>query len=140
MIAFQRVVTDATGSYVWDSSRGKLLSISRKSISSGRYSHYVSNEYLRFDDGIPGSSSGKVVKQNATITSLSGMTSVSSPWTIKIFKYGSLIPIFTQAVSTQSFIFNGLNIDVNAGDVLQLFANGINIRMPIVELELAWRL
>lgn len=140
MIALQRVVIDATGSYVWDPARNKMLSISRKTISAGRYSQSVSNEFLRFDDGIPGSSSGKLVKQNATIVSLSGMTGASGPWTLKVFKYGSNIPILTQAISNQAFIFNSLNIDVSAGDVLQLFANGTNIKMPLVELELAWRL
>jgi len=140
MIALQRIVTDPTGSYTWDSSRNKLLSISRKVISAGRYSKAVSNEFLRFDDGIPGSSSGKILKLNGTIVSLSGMTSISGPWTLKVFKYGSNIPILTQAISNQAFTFNSLNIDVNAGDVLQLFANGNNIQMPLVEIEIAWRL
>jgi hypothetical protein len=140
MIALQRFITDATGTYTHDPFRNKLLCISRKTISAGRYSKTVANEFLRFDDGIPGSSSGKLIKQNATITSISGMTSASGPWTLKIFKYGSNIPILTQAISNQAFIFNSLNIDVNSGDVLQIFANGNNIKMPLVEVELAWRL
>lgn len=139
MIAGPRVVVLSNGTFVWDSTRSKMLSISRYTFSSGRYSRSVRNEYLRFDDGIPGSVSGKMVRYNATIVSIGGMTETSGSWRLKVFKYGSNTPIINLLISNQAFIFNNLNVDVNAGDVLQFFAEGSNIKMPLVELELAWR-
>jgi hypothetical protein len=140
MIALPRIVTDSSGTYMLDPIRNKMLSIARYQFFAGRYSQNVTLEYLRFDDGIPGTSSGRVIRNNATIVSLGGMTSDVSSWYLKIFKYGSNSPILSQQIGTKSFTFNSLNIDVNAGDILQFFVDGTNIKMPLVELELAWRL
>ena len=139
MIARARIVVLPNGSFMWDSARDKLLSIARYTFSAGRYSKTVKNEYLRFDDGVPGTASGKIVKYDATIVGIGGMTQTSGSWRLKVFKYGSFTPIINLLITNQAFIYNNLNVDVNAGDVLQFYAEGNNIKMPLVELEFAWR-
>lgn len=136
-----RIVVSDGISYLFDQSRGKLLSISRLTLRAGSQSRVVSNQYLRVEDRQPTMSVGDVVPRNATLVGITANCETSHTWVLEIRKRGSLDPLVSLNVLTDNMAKStALNVDINADTVLQFFVNGINVPVPRGLLEIAWRL
>lgn len=125
--------------YLQDPSRGKLLSISRPVFTAGYYGLAQRHRYLRMDSVTMAGAQGLLMPRDATICAAWAKSRSAGAWSLEIRKNG--IPITLIAVSIVGSFGSDttLNIDVDAGDHIQFYMNGINVDHPIVGVELAWR-
>ena len=126
--------------YIYDESRGKILSIPRAYLSAGVKSRTVTNQFLKIAGDIPTMGVGNDILRNGTIVGLTANCEVSSTWILEIYKKGTSTPIATLSLSGQTKKEDTtIDVDVNKGDILQFKVNGTNIKLPTALLELAWR-
>ena len=126
---------------MYDSSRSKILSLTRVYLRAGTHRRTVSNEYLRLEDGQPSMGVGDGVARTATITGITVNTESPWSWTLKIMRKGSSTPLVTFPVASNYLASNmTLNVDVPLDSVILFKVDGSNIPFPRVLLELAWRL
>lgn len=133
-----RIVTLNGIQYMYDVTRGKLLSIPKLYLRAGTHRRTVTNEYLRLEDGQPSMTVGDGLIRPSTITSITANCETSVNWTIKIFSKGVLAPLLTFPL-TSSYGEQSLNIDVAEDGILLFKVEGTNVPFPRVLLELAWR-
>lgn len=139
--ACARIVMNAGMPYIYDQTRGKLLSMTRIYLRSGVHSRNVSNQSMRLEDGQPAFSVGDGLLRDATITGISLNCETTSSWIFEIYKQGTLSPIATlNMLSNTERHSTILNINVNAGDVLLFKLNGTSISFPRGLVEMAWRI
>lgn len=126
--------------YAYDGNRSKWLSVDRNLIGWGRSSGSTSNEYLRQFNGSPSNLNGWRIIRDATMTGITVQTGGIHSWTLEIRKNNVLSPItsFT-IVSSNGAHNNNLNIDLNEGDFLQAYLNGLAVSHPQALIEIAWR-
>ena len=136
-----RIISQNGIQYMYDSFRGKTLSIPKLYLRAGSHRRTVTNEYLRLEDGQPAMSVGDNLLRNATIVGVSVNCESSATWTLKVFKKGVTTPLLILPIVSNTKVENqGLNQDVDAGSVLLFKVEGSNIPFPRMLLELAWRL
>jgi len=136
-----RIITLNGVQYMYDVTRGKLLSITKVYLRAGTHRRTVTNEYLHLEDGQPAMSVGDGLIRNATIMGLTANCETSHNWTVKIFSKGNALPLVTLAITGASYKKDdGINVDAPAGSILLFKVEGNNIPFPRVLLELAWRL
>jgi hypothetical protein len=126
--------------YMFDTSRQKVLSITRAWLRAGVHSRNVSNQYLRVEDGQPMMSVGDVMPRPGTIVGINANTEVAATWTLEVYKRGASLPVYSLLISGQTQAEDTVNVDVNTGDVLQLKLNGNHVAFPRAALEIAWRI
>jgi len=121
-----------------DAGRGKTLSYTRPCIRSAAYGLTVTDQYLLMD-GVPSmSNQGFILPRKATITGL-WAKSRSGNWTFEVRKNGVALTVASLSVVGGSASDENVDIDLELGDVLQLYCNGTNVEYPVVVAELAWR-
>lgn len=125
-------------SYLTDPLRGKLLSLSRLNQSFNYYGPNQESRYLKIGD-VVSSANGLIMTRNATITALTAQSRSTNNWSLQIRKNDQTTPLHTLNVNAGTGIADTLDIDVNAGDFIQLFINGSSIDHPLAFIELAWR-
>lgn len=136
-----RIITLNGVQYMYDVTRGKLLSITKVYLRAGTHRRTVTNEYLHLEDGQPAMSVGDGLIRNATIMGLTANCETNHNWTVKIFSKGNALPLVTLAITGASYKKDdGINVDAPAGSILLFKVEGNNIPFPRVLLELAWRL
>jgi len=125
---------------VYDKSnaRNKWLSVGREyMIFTGRNNSNNTNEYARLGH-IPSNNTGNRLQVNKTLVGMSIQTKVAETWTAEVRKNGSATVIAsltaTTAIGASSV---ALNVDLVAGDEVQVFINGTHIDRPIIKLEFA---
>lgn len=126
--------------YIFDGTRNKWLSVDRTMIGWGRNSDNTTNEYLRQFNGALSSDNGWRMIRNGTITAISAQSNINQNWTLEIRK-NDVTTVITSITMTgvQGNHNNTINVDINEGDFIQAYCNGVSIDYPEVLIEIAWR-
>jgi len=104
-----------------------------------RNSRNVTDQYLRGIDGQRSNLSSYVAPFNATIYKITVATADTESWTAEVRKNGSATVETSATMSGESLKVVTVNKDVDEGDLLQLYCNGININRPTVTIYLKRR-
>lgn len=127
--------------YMYDQTRGKMLSIPKMYLRAGIHRRTVTDEYLRLEDGQPAMTVGDALIRDATLMGLTANCESSTSWTVKIFRKGVGAPLVTMPMVSSSYKKDSsINMDVPAGSILLFKVEGTNIPFPRIILELAWKL
>jgi len=136
----QAIVWDSGVPYIYDPLRNKKLSLTRTIISSALYGGSISDSYLRLDGVATMAEQGFLLPRKATITGLWAKSRIGAGWYIEVRKNGVPITVSSVQIIAGSGLDGTIDIDLNQGDWVQLFAQGSAIKHPIAACELAWRL
>jgi hypothetical protein len=136
----QAIIYDGGVPYTLDPIRNKFLSLARPVFIAGYQGLGVTNRYLE----VPGDvttmgQQGVLLPRAATITAITAKSRSSGGWLFEVRRNGVNLTVASQAVSVGVGSSPNLNVDLDAGDWLQFFANGTNIGFPVASVELAWR-
>jgi len=127
--------------YMYDQTRGKMLSIPKMYLRAGIHRRTVTDEYLRLEDGQPAMTVGDALIRDATLMGLTANCESNTNWTVKIFRKGVVSPLVTMSLVGASYKKDSsINMDVPAGSILLFKVEGTNIPFPRIILELAWKL
>lgn len=109
-------------------------------LTAGRNKKHTSS-YLRGPDGTPQNQAGFVIPFDYTIVGLGMATDGAFAWTVEVRKNNAVgvVASLTIAAPASKKFDGALSVDVDAGDELQLFADGIQIPKPTVTLTLRRR-
>lgn len=135
------VVHDDGGlSYTFDPLRQKYLSLTRVTMVAAAYGNSIDHRYLRLEGVATMGEQGFLIPRPATITGLWAKSRSKANWIIEVRKNGIPITLVSQPVTTSIGMDVSVDVDLEAGDWIQLYANGVAIEHPIACCELAWRL
>lgn len=127
--------------YIYDVTRGKIVSAARIYLRAGMKHHSVSNKLLRLEDGQPTGIVGDALPRPSVITSITANCKANATWNLKIYKKNSAVELVNLPIINNIFGYNtSLNEDLDVGDVLIFKAEGSDIPYPRALIELAWRL
>lgn len=136
-----RILTVDGIQYMYDQTRGKVLSIPKVYLRAGTHRRTVTNEFLHLEDGQPAMTVGDALIRNATIMGITANCESNATWTVKVFKKGVTLPLVTLGLTSESYKKDSsLNVDAAIGSILLFKVEGSNIPFPRVLLELAWRI
>lgn len=124
---------------VQDLTRGKTLSLARPIFQATLSGQNISDRYLKIGEVPTQSLQGMFIPRPATITGLWAKSRSTGNWTIEVRRNGTPISLVGITVSGGSGFDADMDLDLDAGDTLQVFANGSNISHIIAGVELAWR-
>ncbi len=114
-----------------DSLAGGVTGASDMFVSGGREGAAISNVYLRGPGGTPMNQSGYVIPFDAKIVGLSLASTASESWTLEVRKNNAATVIASLVVVAAERAYDDtLDVDISAGDELQLYCNGTNIGAP----------
>lgn len=130
--ASTRITVEEGISYAYDASREKTLSISRSFLRGSVNSSQCFNQTLRVEDGLTQSTSPFVSPRKATIVGLDTQSKTDLNLAI-------IINEVEHEFSCGKYSFKPINLDLNPGDKVKLFAKG-KVEYPMVSIEIAWRL
>lgn len=117
--------TDIGLLFVYDGTRSKYLSASRSNITGGRSTAIIgSTVYTRVGDATQSSTAGYKMIRNGTITGFSADNNniLTSPRSIQLLIND--VSALTRNIDTshKGFYFDQVNVDFNAGDIIQVSA------------------
>lgn len=136
-----RILVQDGVTYVYDNTRGKMLSVDHLILRAGRKWPNVTNQALRVEDGQPMITVGDTIKLPATIVGLNANCESNATWTLQVLERSSPTVLASLTLVGESKKYdNTINVDVSAGAVLILKVNGVNVPYPRAMVELAWRL
>ena len=127
--------------YIQDPLRGKWLSTSRCLQEFNYRGQNQKSRYLKIGE-VVGSGNGLLMMRKATITGLSTKSRSASNYSIEIRINDVVTPLYTLTASAGSGIADTLDVDVDAGDYVQLFMSvGAEdaVDHPLAFIEFAWR-
>jgi len=132
-------ITWADGvAYALDPLRDKLLSISTFVQSFGYYGLNQSSRYLKIES-VASSGNGLILNRDATIVGLSTKARSDGNYQIEIRKNDIMVPMFVLNANSGLSVNNTLDLDVDLGDMIQLYLNGTEVDHPLAFIEIAWR-
>jgi len=134
------LIQDGGVAYYNDVLRTKKLSTHRATVVGAYYGLNQSSRYLKIADVTSAGSQGFFIPRPATITGMWAKSRSTSSWTFEARKNGVATAISSISVSSSFGSAIALDVDLSAGDHLQLYLSGTGIDHPIVACELAWRL
>lgn len=123
---------------VYDKTRVKTLSVYREHAEfTGRDSATNTNEYARIGS-FSSMNAGRPMRKNMTLVGIAIRAAAAGTWTAQVRKNGSATVLTSLALSAAaSGSDDTLNIDLTAGDQVQVFISGTNINRPVIELIFA---
>lgn len=127
--------------YMYDSVRGKFLSIQRQTFVFGKRGR-SSDQYLNFySSDHPSNNSGLRMLRNATIVGLTGNLNASGTCDLRLRKNDNTANIATLNItSALGSIDSTVNIDIDVNEYLQAYVDATPfVRSPILVVEIAWR-
>lgn len=120
--------------YVFDGVRKKWLSTDSYSVKGGNNSTICSNAYAKTVDNLSTDISGCVLPYDATLVEITASSEYNQSWVAELHVSNSLIEgAILPVINKDRGIGRELNVDLHAGDKVQLFVNGENISMPRIE-------
>lgn len=122
-----------------DTVRGKALSLTRPVFTASAFGNGITDRYLKIGEVPTQALQGMVMPRNATITGLWAKSRSTANWTIEVRKNGVPLSLVSLAITAGQGADPNVDMDLLAGDVLQVFANGSNISHIIAGVEVAWR-
>ena len=127
--------------YTLDPIRDKFLSLARPMFTAGATGFGVTHRYLQTPGDVATAGlQGILLPRAATITAMTAKSRSGGGWLFEVRRNGANITLASQFVAAGVGLNANMDIDLNAGDWLQFYANGVNIGFPEVAVELAWRL
>lgn len=126
--------------YDKSNSRNKFLSVSRQYVTfGGRDSTKTTNEYMRNALFTSNESSTRLM-QNATLVGISTTTAEAETWIARVRRNGVVTNLYSKSMTASTGTQDvTLNVDLDAGDVVQVYCEGTDINRPLVVLEFAYR-
>jgi hypothetical protein len=119
--------------YVFDGKRNKWLSVDSKSVIGSKCGK-ISNEYLDAFGGVSTSANGVVLTDKSTLVGLTVSSEYEQNWIAEIHVNNRLVQKARLALNNKDHAYStNLNVDLKAGDRVQIFANGQSISDPRVE-------
>jgi len=122
-----------------DPVRGKTLSTARPVVIGSAHGRNKCDMYLKIGDVPSAGLQGFLLPRKATITGLWAKSRSAANWTIEARRNGVSLTLASTLVSGGKGSATNVDIDLDAGDVLQIYANGDGIDHPIAAVEIAWR-
>lgn len=122
-----------------DNIRGKTLSVARPVVQATLFGQNMSQRYLKIGEVPTQSSQGFILPRAATITGLWAKSRSLGNWTIEVRKNGLPVSLVGLAITGGQGLDPEVDFDLDAGDTLQVFANGASMSHIIAGVELAWR-
>ena len=120
--------------YTYDATRAKWLSVDRTLLNWESAVSALSTAYI--------GASGIRLVRDATITAITAQSGsiLAAGWSIEVRKNGLTGDILTLNISGQEGNHNNsTDIDVNEGDYLRVYCNGLLVVFPQALIEIAWR-
>jgi hypothetical protein len=135
-----RVIVVGNKQYMYDAVRGKWLSVERRMIEATKAAK-AKDVYLQLGN-VASLQTGHRIPRDGTIVAMAAQTETSSSWTLEVRRNNVITAIATLAVTGTGAHSVATNIDVVAGDRIQIFANtaGVSIDAPVSSIEIAWRI
>jgi hypothetical protein len=126
------------GAYDKSNSRNKWLSVSRdKFVFTGRSNQNNANEYA-YTGLINSFETGLRLERAKTLIGISAQTQNTETWNVRVRKNGVLTNLASLALTGVSGgQINTLNVDFDAGDVVQVYIDGTSVSSPVIKLEFA---
>ena len=123
-----------------DPDRGKTLSLSRPLIQASTHGNSKCNIYLRIGGDVPSAGKqGMLLPRKATITGIWAKSRSTSTWTIEARRNGVSLTLASATITGGKGSATNIDIDLDAGDHLQIYASGMDIDFPTAAVEIAWR-
>lgn len=126
------------GVYDKSNSRNKWLSVARTQlVFTGRSSDNNKNEYAYI--GLVNSfETGLRLERAKTLIGISAQTQLTETWTVRVRKNGVLTNLASLAITAAAGgSTTALNLDLAAGDVIQVYIDGSSVSSPVIKLEFA---
>jgi len=122
--------------YYHDPTRSKNLGLAIIQTDGSRNQRRTTNLYLRGEGNTPSNLNGFVLPYNATLIGISMSSDANTQiWSAQVRRNDNGIPdAFLTSTNTYSYYNNTQNVDFNAGDRIQIFCSGQNIKFPKVSL------
>ena len=120
--------TGTASTDIW-SARQTLDNIITLTVMGGRNAS-ISNSYLRGMDSTSFNTTPVVIPFNGTIKYISMSTNAISTWVGEVRNNGVVINGATLSTTTSLGTYSSFNINVNAGDSIQLYCNGTSVANP----------
>lgn len=114
---------------IW-SARHTIDNIVSLTLTGARAANNVTNTYLRSSDGLPYNTTPLLLPFDGTIKYISISTAGASTWIGEVRNNGTAITGASISVNNSTGTYSAFNINVNAGDLLQLYCNGTNVNNP----------
>jgi len=100
-------------------------------LMAGRDSVATTNVYLRGPDGVPTNLSGFIIPVDSTIFAIGAGTDGADTWVAEIRKNGAAAVIASLSMTAEAKKFTDtLDVDVSAGDEIQMYCSGTNVNRP----------
>lgn len=126
--------------YAYDSTRSKWLSVNREQVWAARAANNATDIYLRIHDRVVSFLSSYRALRDGTITGLVANTRIAETWTLEVRINGAASSSATLAVTAATGAQDStIDVDISAGDTIELYCNGTNISFPVGGVEIAWR-
>jgi hypothetical protein len=127
--------------YIKDPVRDKWISLGRTTIFAGYYGLMQCSRYMRMSGVTMAGEVGFYVPSPATITGLWGKSrSITEDWILEVRKNNIPITVVSVSIINGEGANQNINIDLDAGDYIQLYMNGSGVSHPIAVMDFAWRL
>jgi len=123
----------------YDPNRDKNLSFARPIVEAGAHGLNITNRYLKMEDVPSAGEQGFLLPRKATITGMWAKSRSIGNWSLEVRRNGVLLSMANVSIVNGEGSNSNIDIDLNAGDVLQIFAVGTAIAHPIAKVEIAWR-
>jgi len=126
--------------YAYDATRSKWLSVHRNNVSFGL--RRADSRYLMTSDNFSNRFNGFLINKDACIVSVfARAASGNINKSFQIRRNANVSSLGTYSLSAGNYLDNSLNINLNAGEYVQVFADGVNGAANdfTVQLEIAYR-
>jgi hypothetical protein len=124
---------------VFDPNRSKILSLARPPITAGWCAKNVVDRYLAMDQVPSKGAQGFYLPRKATITGIWAKSRSTGTWTVEARRNNVSLTLASTTITGGSGEASNIDIDMDEGDCLQIFASGSGISHPVAAVEIAWR-
>lgn len=121
--------------FVLDGRRDKWISISTFQISMGLNTTSCTNTYLCGPDNINSSTNSIALPFNAVLTTIIASGQDKQSWAAEVHVNDKIVSGAALSLNNrESNSITTLDLDFSAGSKIQVYVNGSNVKMPMVEL------
>lgn len=120
--------------YVYDGNRKKWLAVDNYSVAGSKNEAQCSNDYLDDANHVSNTVNSAVLPYDATLVGITASSEYKQSWVAEIHVNHSLVAeAVLPIINKDRGVNTNINVDLRAGDKVQLFVNGENVSMPRIE-------
>lgn len=125
--------------YIYDPIRSKQVSVNRQIYMAGYYGQNQSDRYLKIEGITTIDNHGVLMPRKALITGIFGKSRSGGNWIVEIKRNDD--PTVLAQIQVDSTVGSEMNLDVELeeGDLMQIYMVGSGVDHPTVGVEIAWR-